>query len=136
MRHKLISVLLIGLFGMIGGHEAYAHIPDSLAIKALAGEAGGQSSLELLAHAFALRNRDSLEGVYGLRANTSKLATYRARIAWNRAKSGLDITHGSTHWLSDYDLAHSRPALIAWRKKALSQIKIGDTTFYRMRHPE
>src|SRR3990167_5403228 len=107
---------------------------ESNIIKALAGEAGGQSDAELLAHCHAIRNRitkyGDLRGVYGLRAPVSVKSINRARIAWNRAKTMPSSVGLCDHWLSMYDLKHSRPALIAWRHKAVYSVKVGMTTFY------
>lgn len=101
-------------------------------IKALAGEAGGQSMDELVAHAHAIRNRGSLEGVYGFKAKVTPTALKRAKKAYAMSRLTPDSVNGADHWLSDYDLSHSRPSLIAWRHKAVYKVKIGSTTFYKM----
>lgn len=129
--------IVLGLLMVLSASSAFAEPVDyDRAIHALIGEAGGQGEDELQAHACALRNRGSLRGVYGVHAdirNRGQKARHRAVIAWNRACGGLDTVNGATHWLSDYDLAHSRPALIAWRHKAVYRVKVGSTWFYRLK---
>ncbi len=122
--------------------SAQAAIPEDLAVRALVGEAGGQSEAELYAHACALRNRDSLKGVYGLQAKhlaTEPQSTFkRARNAWLKASNGPDIVNGRTEWRSDYDL--KKIALWAPNKKIRHMaglkdpLRIGSTTFYRRTH--
>ncbi len=125
----LIGFLLSGCSTALAGPEW----TEANVIKALAGEAGGQGEAELLAHAHAIRNRGDLKGVYGLRAHPDALALKRARNAWNEAKTRPSSVSLCDHWLSDYDLKHSRPSLIAWRHKAVYSVKVGSTTFYRLK---
>lgn len=128
--------LWVGLALLIASPVMAEPIAYDKAIHALIGEAGGQEEAELQAHACALKNRGTLRGVYGLKAdirNRGVSARKRAVIAWNRALNGLDTVNGATHWLSDYDLAHSREALIAWRHRAVYSVRVGETTFYRLK---
>jgi len=128
---KTLLILTLGLF--VCGN-AYAEIPDEQAIKALIGEAGGQSYQELYAHACALRNRNTLEGVYGIRSKQVALASgktwQRVSRAWYESVDGLDVTGGATHWLSEYDLencSHNAD----WRFTMIMTGKIGQTYFYK-----
>lgn len=125
----LIFVWLSGCSVAIAGPE----YTEANIVCALAGEAGGQGDAELLAHAFAIRNRGHLKGVYGLRAHPDAFAIKRARIAWNKAKTMPSSVGLCDHWLSDYDLKHSRPALIAWRHSAVYSVKVGSTRFYKLK---
>lgn len=106
-------------------------------VKALAGEAGGQSEIELLAHAHAIHNRGSLAGVYGFNAKVSPKALKRAKKAYLESLKSTDITHGCTHWLSEYDfkkcIREGKLKLICWRYQAIYMIKIGQTTFYKLK---
>lgn len=131
----LVGVLAV-VCSFVGCDVAHAsEFTSDNCIKALMGEAIGQSEAELFAHAHALRNRGTLVGVYGLN-NWQKHNTpenwQRASRAWYTSEIERDTTNGCTHWLSDYDLIHSRPKLIAWRFKAVYSVKIGQTTFYRL----
>lgn len=133
-----LTIQLLGLLSPFAVGSAAAAIPERKAVLALVGEAGGQSYVELKAHAFALRNRGTLRGVYGLRAphiKRERPSTFdRARRAWYAALSGKhDPVGGRTEWRSDHDLRK------LWRqgKTTTSQglydpIKIGDTTFFRL----
>jgi len=118
--------------GLVGDAHA-AEIPEALAARALAGEAGGQGMAELVAHAHALRNRGHLGGVYGIRRATGREEQARALVAWRRAHAEPSTVGKADHWLSDFDLKHSRPALIAWRHRAIYKIKVGETTFYQLK---
>jgi hypothetical protein len=131
--------LILALFSLFAAGSAQATIPEHLAVRALVGEAGGQQDSELLAHAFALRNRGTLRGVYGLHAPHLKKepakSFERAQIAWQKAlRRGPDPVAGRTEWRSDYDLK-----LMARRGQTPSSVglkdglKIGATTFYRLK---
>jgi len=104
-------------------------------VKAIIGEAIGQSDKEILAHCHALRNRGTLKGVYGLnnwhKHNTPKNVA-RVTKLWIQSGKEADFTKGCNHWLSDYDLTHYKPKLMAWRFKADYSVKVGSTTFYRL----
>jgi hypothetical protein len=73
-----------------------------LAIRAIIGEAAGEPFTTKLAIAGALRNRDSLAGVRGLR-NARMIDAQPdwvwadARRAWSESATN-DLTHGATHF--------------------------------------
>lgn len=102
-------------------------------IKALAGEAGGQSEAELIAHAHAIRNRGHLGGVYGFKAKVTPTALKMAKKAYAKSRLMADTVRGCDHWLSVYDLKHSRESLIAWRHKAVYKVLVGETWFYKLK---
>lgn len=108
---------------------------DDNCIKALIGEAGGQSYEELYAHACALRNRGTLKGVYGLYSKQVSKASaetwQKASRAWHESEHGYDPTLGATHWLSEYDLKHCKPERLAWAKSMDRTAKVGQTNFFR-----
>lgn len=101
-------------------------------VKALAGEAGGQGEAELIAHSHAIHNRGSLTGVYGFRAKVSPESLKRAKKAYLASRLIPDSVNGADHWLSVYDLKHSRESLIAWRHKAVCKVLVGETWFYKL----
>lgn len=122
---------------------ASAKISEPLAISALIGEAGGQGDDELLAHAYALKNRGTLDGVYGLKSkwakHPSRKTTERAKYAWqwaNNCPANLctDPVDGRGDWRSKYDLT-----LMALRGETLKgdglydPVLVGDTYFFRQR---
>lgn len=86
---------------------AYAgQIPNSTAIRCILGEAGGTTYWEMLTISRALRNRGTINGVYGCFAQISAdEASWRdqtglnavAKAAWE-ASAKIDLSHGATHW--------------------------------------
>ena len=80
---------------------ARATVDNSQAVTAIVGEAAGESYSVKLAVAAAIRNRNSLRGVYGLNAahNASEPAwVWRdARRAWTESAM-TDPTHGANHF--------------------------------------
>lgn len=110
-------------------------IPDSQAVKAVLGEAGGLSAYEQGAICHALRNRGHLRGVYGLGSTTPRTDLERTIGLKMWVSSGVDedYTKGATHWLSKWDLEHCRPSLIAWRNKMTITLKTEHFTFYKER---
>jgi len=80
--------------------SAYAHVDDALAVRAIIGEASNQGYAGMLAVACGIRNRDTLKGVYGVKAkhvdNEPKYVWDMARRAW--AESETNRIHNGTHW--------------------------------------
>jgi len=78
-----------------------ATIPDNLAVKAIMGEACGEGYKGMLAVAGAIRNRGTLQGVYGVKAtHIYKEPAYvwaNAKKAWKESAK-VDITKGANHW--------------------------------------
>lgn len=99
------------------------------AIHAIANEAGG-SYAEMRAVAWAIANRRYWRGVYGLKRplNASETRLKACLRAWTEL--GED-NHGGDHWLSDYDLAHCKASLTAFRFKMREVLYAGTTHFYR-----
>ena len=132
MRRTLSITLLCTLLCTPGALASPAFNEANI-IKALAGEAGGQGMDEIEAHAHAINNRGHLGGVYGIRRPAGVRGLERARIGLKRSITRPDSTHGATHWLSDYDLRHSKPRLTAFRFKMVETAYIGETHFYKER---
>ena len=134
MRFLLIlAVLLLST-------PVWAAIDNEQAVVALMGEAGGQSDEELLAHAYALKNRGTLHGVYGLYAKHTP--HYKDEECWQRVSGAWwtallgddDPVSGRTEWRSEFDLK-----LMSERGETpdsmglYDPIKVGETYFYRLR---
>jgi len=118
-------------------------------IRAIIGESGSSYD-EMLGIACAIKNRDSLKGVYGakhvvwrnnelvrLHPKTGAIieritgnTLQRASKALNEAYHGPDVTGGATHWLSDYDLKHLGNNA-KWRFKMKQTAYYGTTHFYK-----
>lgn len=111
-----------------------SRIGDNEAIKAILGESlHDDKAMEAMAH--ALRNRDTLEGVYGREPSLSHVSGklwQRASKAWFNSGSSVDITLGATNWLSDYDIKHAHRD-ISWRKRMIETLYVGQTHFYKER---
>lgn len=133
------AILFFAVLSLATPGLSEAAINERLAVKALVGEAAGQQDDELEAHAFALKNRGTLRGVYGLRAphvrREPPSSFARAGKFWKRALSGTkDPVAGRTEWRSDYDLRKMRRRGQTPRSQGLyDPKKIGDTTFFRLK---
>lgn len=82
-------------------------IPDTRAINAIIGEAEGEGAVGMEAVACAIRNRGSLNGVYGEKAPRVIKRLYSDKIyilaksAWvvsENASRCDNLIHGATHW--------------------------------------
>lgn len=76
-------------------------IPEARAVRAIIGEASGEGYTGMLAIAGAIRNRGTLQGVYGEKAkHVDKQPRWvwdQARKAWKES-ANKDITSGADHW--------------------------------------
>jgi hypothetical protein len=93
MRYLLAALLLCAATG------AYA-IDDESAVRAIMGEASNQGYHGMLAVAVGIRNRDTLKGVYGVKAKhvdrESEYTWGLARMAWEESEHNR--IHTGTHW--------------------------------------
>lgn len=98
-------------------------------LRAIVGEASGEGYQGMLAVACALKNRGSLEGVYGVNAphlNSEPPWVWKmARKAYFVSLTGIDITDGATHWEST-DFPEPR-----WAKSMTMTKHIGKHKFYK-----
>jgi hypothetical protein len=83
------------------GHAA--EIPEPRAVNALIGEAEGEGYRGMLAIGCAIRNRGTLQGVYGEHAprvvhHKYNLKTYALAVQAWRDSAKEDITDGADHW--------------------------------------
>ena len=116
-----------------------AEIPEHQAIVALIGEAGGQSDEELLAHCYALKNRGTLKGVYGLHATHTPNPTPKQwqrveKAYWTAKLAFSDPLGGRTEWRSNYDLEKMKKRGQTPEKQGLyDPLRVGETVFYRLK---
>ena len=121
--HVLILLLLFS-------PNANAEIPQALAVKAIVGEAANQGVDGMTAVAEAIRNRGTLNGVYGLKresfiSSQPKWVHDQARQAWKRSET-TNLVKGADHW--ENVEAFGVPY---WAKSMQVTAKIKDHTFYR-----
>lgn len=116
-----VSLILVG--------PAQAQIRDDLAVRAILGEASNQGFDGMLAVASALRNRGTLQGVYGLKAKhvdrQPAKVWEQARKAWTTSATRSTVGK-ATHW--DNVRAFGRPY---WVKDMVLVVRIGDHWFYK-----
>ncbi len=102
---KRISLCTLGVLAV---RSAMGSIAEDDATNAIVGEAAGQPYLVKLGVAGALRNRGTLQGVYGLNAAHNQFEpdwVWRdAQRAWSESAEH-DITHGATHFGTAGDVA-------------------------------
>ncbi len=102
IKFYLICFVISMLFLMVAISFAYpaAIVPADLAIRAIIGEASNQGYRGMLALASGIRNRGTLQGVYGLKAkhvdNEPEWVWELAKKAWD--ESEFNRTHTGTHW--------------------------------------
>jgi len=103
-KFQLIFAFLCLLVCILGTAIAcFAEVNDSKAVRAIIGEASSEGYDGMLAVACAIRNRGTLQGVYGVNAkhvdNEPKWVWDIAERAWHNSLTN-DVTKGATHWES------------------------------------
>lgn len=139
-KQKKAYLSLVFLLFFSKAAQAGCNIPDEKAIHCILGEARleyvkyGYNAL--LAHAEAIRHRNTLSGVYGCRVNYSDEVNYMkkkgaivaAQKAWEESKS-TNITNGADSWGSK---TVDKKWLDTMQKAGYTKTyEIGDTEFYR-----
>lgn len=110
----VIGSIVLGVFLLVTNCKPAnaAEINDADAVKAIIGEAEDQGAKGLLALACGIRNRGSLQGVYGLNAPRVKQNKYSEKVkvqainAWIASESveNCIFLKGAKHWEStDFD---------------------------------
>lgn len=122
--------LLVGIVVFISSCSV-AHaseIPESLAVRAIIGEASGEGLEGMRCVASAIRNRGSLKGVYGLHAkhvdSQPKWVWKMARRAWKESAT-QDFACKATHWEGT---AFKKPY---WAKSMILVKTVGNQNFYK-----
>ena len=126
MNNKFIYSIGLGLILLAG--TVNAGLPsDKTVIHAVVMEASGEPYMAQVGICAVIRNRDSLQGVYGAKAHRHESEAVYAQIgkAWRESATN-DITHGCTKFggtIDDHyfiDELHLKPVLT-----------IGHTRFYK-----
>ena len=124
----LVLAILVNFTASQGLSQKIPAFSDKNCIQAIVGEAAGQSYREKLAIAGALRNRGTLAGVYGFRAqhvNHEAPRVWRdAAAAWQASKT-VDLSAGATFWEGD---RFKKPK---WAVSMKETAHVGSTVFYR-----
>lgn len=98
LKIALIFFMIMALLLGVMCYGAFCEIPKKLAVKSIVGEISCGNYQEMLNIASAIRNRGTLQGVYGLKANRKepKYVWTMAEKAWK--KSELNRTHSGSFW--------------------------------------
>lgn len=113
---------------------AHAEIPKSRAINAIIGEAEDQGQMGMNLIACAIRNRGTLDGVYGENSPRVKAHLYsedieaKATVAWEKSADPAECSFvkGATHWENIKDFGRPK-----WAKLMKKVYKHHDHTFYK-----
>jgi spore germination cell wall hydrolase CwlJ-like protein len=123
---KKIIVVIIALILAIPIYTE--EIPEKDAVRAIVGEASNQGYKGMLAIAVGIRNRGTLQGVYGLNAKhvdkQPKWVWDQARKAWKESKTNR--IHTGTHW--ENIKAFGKPY---WADSLIKVYKYKDHIFYK-----
>lgn len=126
------SVIVILFFLFFSRHAQAGIIKDKDAIRAIVGEAENQQYKGMLAVAEAIRNRGSLNGVYGFKRDLSripkktkqKLFLMAAR-AWTESVNS-NLVRGANHWENIKKFGTPK-----WASKMKVTAVIKDHTFFK-----
>lgn len=136
----IVGFLTLALAGTASHHKIYS---EQDIIKAIVGEASDQGYQGMLGVACAIRNRmqmsyyrdDMLQGVYGVNAKhinkeSPEIFTL-AKKAWAESAIRNIIGHAYV-WGTDSDIQKFKAQ--SWFQNMAPVIKIGEHTFYEVRH--
>lgn len=119
----LIMVLIAGCVT-----TAFADVDSREAVRAIIGEAANQGPKGMLAIAVGIKNRGTLDGVYGLHAkhvdNQPEWVWEQATDAWREAEHNR--IHSGTHW--ENIKAFGKPY---WADEMVEVYRYKDHVFYK-----
>lgn len=126
----MIKLLLILVFLTLPVDNLFAEIDNDLAIRAIMGEASNQGRQGMLAVAVGIRNRGTLDGVYGVKA---KHVDKEPDWVWEIAKeawinSENNRIHDGDHW--ENIKAFGKPY---WVDSMIEVYRYKDHVFYKLR---
>lgn len=139
--NKLLGLLLIlAIILALSGCCPYvlaSEIPIQEAVHAILGEARGEDLAVQYAIACAIRNRGTLDGVFGATADVSDAGNreeFRAIQAWAQSASGPDVTNGATDFMTLDDMIKLGPAQMdKFLEQYIYKKQIGPFYFYKRR---
>ena len=125
MKYIIAIILAFFLHSLVFGAE----LPKDQVIRAMIGEASNQGYEGLYAISCAIRNRGTLNGVYGAKAkhvdSEPSWVWKLAERAYLASFKGIDVTNGATHWESiDFKTPY-------WAKDMVVTARIGKHIFYK-----
>lgn len=123
-----VIVMAVLMLCVIGESEGAEPFTDEQAVRCIIGEAAGEGFEGMVAVAEALRNRGTLDGVYGCKAkfvdNEPEWVWIKAYEAWRYSKTS-NFVYEATHWEStDFPEPY-------WAKDMKITAKIGKHIFYK-----
>jgi len=128
-KQAIVAIFLLSFFST---RELFAAVSESLAVKAIMGEARGEAYIGKVAIGESIRNRGHLKGVYGLNAKFSepKWVWDSATRAWHES-AHTNLTKNADHWFSEEDMKKLSKNPPRWFKRLEPTVKIGRHSFYR-----
>ena len=134
MRILLLICVVITISGCYD--IAYSDMGEMDAVRAIIGEAEAEGYEGMYAVAHALKNRNTLRGVYGHKAVNEEFKRgdrvisgkiiQKAMKAWYDAKNGHDVTNGANHWHNV-----GREGETYWTRVYQKTATIGNHVFYK-----
>lgn len=127
-------ILWVSLIASCERMPAYgSEIEEEQAVRAVLGEAAGEGYWGMLAVSSALRNRGTLQGVYGV---TARHIDQEPAWVWDLAKKAWresahkDVVAGGTHWGSVHC---DRKWLARMEKTMVRTARVGNHIFFKKR---
>lgn len=132
------TVILFLICIILSATQLRANIPplnDDNAVKAIIGEAEDQGDIGMLAVACAIRNRDTLRGVFGINSPRVKYHKYSrdtlstAQFYWDISRISEDrcnFIQGATHWENVETFGKPK-----WAAGMIETFRYMDHVFYR-----
>ena len=124
----LILATILIIIGIVTGRIRAEEINNNSAIRAIIGEASNQGYQGMLAVAVGIRNRGTLQGVYGLKA---KHIDKEPRWIWDMArKAWQESKHNRIHigYMWENIKAFGKPS---WLKNMILVYQYKDHNFYK-----
>ena len=133
LSRQFFSVVLI--FVLLFSSQAYAEVPEEIAIRVLIGEAADQGFKGMVCVGEVLRRRKSIKGFYGYKSKRTKnippALRERAIRAW-RESSNTNHTLGADHFISIHSKRRPR-----WLNHCVKTYEYKDHIFYKeIRRPK
>lgn len=102
-KKKRLIIIFMVIFHCFNGYCYSQNINRDKAVKAILGEAEDQGYKGMLAVAVGIRNRNTLKGVYGHKANRPNTTGAILKKYWKQAEKAWDESkmnriHTGTHW--------------------------------------